>query len=404
MSTTTAVAPKRLKSRVRFRDAIAIGTFGLTNRRGRTILTALGIAIGIASMVAVLGISASSKADLISRIDKLGTNLLRVEAGQSFMGESSQLPPESPAMARRIGPVQNASSIAKLQAKVYRTAEYRVDNGAEVIATEPQLISTLEAHMAQGRFLQAGAGDLPNVVLGSVAAERLGLTSLSGAPTVSIAGRQFAVSGIMQEMELHPDLNRAVFISVAAAESHLNVKVVPTAVFARTTPDQVDAVRSVLAQTVNPTAPNEAKVSRPSDALEARAQVDQNLQTLLLGLGGVSMLVGGVGIANVMIISVLERRGEIGLRRALGATRSHIASQFVMESAALSLLGGILGALIGVGVTYGYASQQGWAFSVPIAGLVGGTAVSLLIGAIAGLYPAIQASRLDPAEAVRPVG
>jgi putative ABC transport system permease protein len=374
------------------------------SRKGRTVLTATGIAIGIASMIAVLGISASSKADLIAQIDRLGTNLLQVKAGNDLFGESAQLPEEAPAMVRRIAPVTQATSISQIDADVQRNEFTDETNGIDVFATETHLAGTLEAELTHGRFLDRGTRTLPTTVLGSVAAERLGIASLTGAPTVQIGGRTFAVIGILDPLPLNPDIDRSALIGNEAAETHLGAKVVPTAIYIRADPTHVEAVRSVLPRTTNPGNPNEVSVSRPSDALEARAEVDKNLQNLLLGLGGVALLVGGVGIANVMIISVLERRGEIGLRRALGANRIHIATQFVLESAALATLGGVLGAGLGAGVTIAYAHQQDWRVDVPLEALSLGIVAALALGALAGLYPATRAARLDPAEAVRPAG
>lgn len=390
------------RSRLRPVDAAATGTHGLRSRRGRALLTAIGIAIGIASMIAVLGISSSSKADLIAEIDRLGTNLLQVRAGNDLFGDSAQLPVESPAMVRRVGPVQEASAVAKLKTDVQRSRLIEETNGLDVLVAEPDLVATLDGKLATGRFVEHETAHLPVVTLGSVAAERLGITSLDGGPVVRIAGRDFAVAGILEPFPLSPDLDRSVFIGAAAATDILGAEVVPTTIFLRTDPDQVEAVRAVLPRTVNPGDPNEVEVSRPSDALEARAQVDESLQSLLLGLGAVALLVGGVGIANVMVISVLERRGEIGLRRALGATRTHIAVQFVLESVALAALGGLLGAALGVGVTVGYARRQDWLIDIPVGGLGMGVAAALALGAVAGLYPAVRAARLDPAEAVRP--
>lgn len=389
-------------SKLRPVDAVITGTHGLRSRKGRTLLTAIGIAIGIASMVAVLGISSSSKADLIAEIDDLGTNLLQVQAGQSIFGESAKLPESAPAMVRRIVPVQNASSVSALDTDVQRNTYLDDTNGLEVLATEPQLLDTLEGTLAHGRFLDTQTATVPTVVLGSVAAERLGIDDLRGGPTVQIAGRTFAVIGILQPFPLNPDIDRSVLIGNAAAEEFLGADVIPTAIYLRANPDHVEQVRNILARTTNPADPNEVTVSRPSDALEARAKVDQNLQNLLLGLGAVALLVGGVGIANVMIISVLERRGEIGLRRALGATRRHIATQFVLESATLATLGGILGTGLGAAATYIYAKQQNWLVDIPTQALTAGIAAALALGALAGLYPAVRAARLDPADAVRP--
>ncbi len=393
----------RWRSRLMPTDALITGTHGLRSRKGRTLLTAVGIAIGIASMVAVLGISASSKADLIAEIDELGTNLLQVQAGSNMFGERSTLPEEAPGMIRRIAPVEQASSVSTLDTDVQRNEYSDDNNGLDVLATETQLLDTLDGVIERGRILDRQTATIPTVVLGAVAAERLGIDDLLGAPTVQIAGRTFAVIGVLEPLPLNPDIDRAVMIGNEAAERFLGAEVVPTAIYLRADPDFVDDVREVLAPTANPAGPNEVNVSRPSDALEARAKVDENLQNLLLGLGAVALLVGGVGIANVMIISVLERRGEIGLRRALGATRRHIATQFVLESASLAALGGVLGTALGAAVTYSYAKQQDWLVDIPVRGLAGGIAVALLLGAIAGLYPATRAARLDPADAVRPV-
>lgn len=390
------------RSRVRVADAAATGTHGLRGRPGRTILTAVGIAIGIASMISVLGISASSRADLLAQIDELGTNLLQVRAGQDIFGSSAKLPAESPEMVRRIGPVEHATAVSELSASVNRHEHAVGANGLDVLAVEPELLATLDGSLRTGRFVDQETADLPVVVLGSVAAERLGIHSLDGAPAVDIAGRRFAVVGILEPFPLSPDLDRSVLVGTAAATRLLGAEIVPTAIYVRADTDAVDAVRGVLPRTVNPADPNEVQVSRPSDALEARAQVDESLQNLLLGLGAVALVVGGVGIANVMVISVLERRGEIGLRRALGATRRHIAVQFVLESASLSVLGGLLGVVLGTAVTAGYARRQGWLIDVPTQALAAGIVAALVLGALAGLYPAVRAARLDPADAVRP--
>ena len=164
--------------------------------------------------------------------------------------------------------------------------------------------------------------------------------------------------------------------------------------------DAVTAVAAILAATANPQNPNEVNVSRPSDALAAKQATDTTLTALLLGLGAVALLVGGVGVANTMVISVLERRPEIGLRRALGATRGHIRTQFLAESLLLSALGGAGGALLGIAVTTGYAASQHWPAVVPLWATTGGLLATLLIGATAGLYPAWRAARMPPTDAL----
>ena len=392
------------RSRLRPADLIGTGTVGLRTRRARAAFTALGIAIGIASMVAVLGISASSRADLLAELDKLGTNLLQVQPGQDFFGNEKTLRPESTSMVRRVGPVDDASAVSKLNASVRRNDREptAVRNGVDLYATDVGLLDTLEGSVASGRWHDRASAELPTVVLGAVAAERLGIGDADVGARVWIGDRWFSVIGVLDPLPLNPDIDRAALIGLDAARTVLDAKALPSTIYLRSAPEHVDAVRNVLARTVSPGSPEEVSVSRPSDALAARAEVDQNLQRLLLGLGGVALLVGGVGIANVMIISVLERRTEIGVRRALGATRGHIRNQFVVESTLLALLGGLLGVAAGFGVTGFYANRQGWLVALPLQGLVLGVLAALAIGAVSGLYPAIRAARLDPADAVRP--
>jgi putative ABC transport system permease protein len=277
-------------------------------------------------------------------------------------------------------------------------------NGLSVLATETSLLDTIEGTLARGRFLDKDTSTLPTVVLGAIAAQRLGITDLTGTPTIVIDGERFAVIGILDPLTLHPDLDRSVLIGETAATEYLGFELYPTRIYARTSPQHVDDVTRVLGRTVNPGAPNEIEVSRPSDALEARAAVDQGLQRLLVGLGLVALTVGGVGVANVMVISVLERRSEIGLRRALGATRRHIGLQFIVEAATLTTIGGLTGITIGATITYLYAQRQGWTVTVPANIIAAAVATALLLGLVAGLYPAIRAATMNPADAVRPAG
>lgn len=400
-----AAATVRLQpSHLRAGDVLRTGTLGLRGRRGRAVLTAIGIAIGIAAMVAVVGISASSKADLLADLDRLGTGLLQVSAGQTMFGESSTLPESASAMIRRIGPVQNAAATTGVDATVRRNDHIPSSEtgGIAVHAAEPDLPAVLGATMAHGRFLDAATGKYPAVVLGSVAATRLGITSLEGSPKVWLGDQWFAVVGILDPIELAPDIDRSALIGYDVAVARFGTSRSASTIWVRSDEAHVGDVRTVLAPTANPESPDEVNVSQPSDALEAKAQADTALTALMLGLGAVALLVGGIGIANVMVISVLERRTEIGLRRALGATRRHIRAQFVVEAIVLAAIGGVIGIGLGAAVTAGYAARQGWRVDVPVSALAAGVGVALAVGAIAGLYPAARAARLAPAEAVRP--
>jgi putative ABC transport system permease protein len=376
---------------------------GLRTRRLRSILSALGIVIGIAAMVGVLGLSESSKSDLLAQLDRLGTNMLRIEAGSGIGIGTGELPDESTAMVSRIGPVEQVASISETDARVYRTdlVPSGQTGGISVAAVDQNLLETLQGEMASGVFLNEAASDLPVTVLGSVAAERLGVTAGDNGSIVWLGDEWFSVVGVMETLDLSPDLDRSALVSYTAADTYLDHEGVPSTIYARTDPNDIDDVRSVLPATVNPENPDEVEVTRPSDALEAKEAADQAFTNLLLGLGAVALLVGGVGIANVMVISVLERRGEIGLRRALGATKRHISIQFLGESLLLATIGGIGGVLLGAAVTAAYAWSRGWGVLIPEVAIIGGMAAAIAIGVVAGLYPAMRAARVSPTEALR---
>jgi putative ABC transport system permease protein len=393
------------QTRLRWPDLARLAGVGIRTRKLRAALSALGIAIGVAAIVAVLGLSSSSSAGLLAEIDRLGTNLLTVTTGSNLFGETTALPTQAPGMIARIGPVTRVESTGSTDANVYRTPLIPAvnTNALSVQAASLGLPSAVGTSVTTGRYLNAATANEPVAVLGAAAAQRLGIDRIYPGERIWVADQWFYVIGILRPATLAPEIDSSVLVGFPAAERYLGFDGHPTTIYVRSRTDQVEAVHSVLAATANPKAPSEVNVSQPSDALVARAKAKGALNSLFLGLGAVSLLVGAVGVANIMLISVLERRSEIGLRRALGATRGHIRIQFLAEAILLALFGGIGGVAVGALATAIYASTKGWAVVVPTVAWAGGFAAALVIGATAGLLPALRAARLSPTDALRTV-
>lgn len=392
-----------MRSKVRPGDLVGLGARGLAARPARAVLTAVGIAIGIAAIVAVIGISASGRADLIRTLDRLGTNLLRVTPGTGILGGGTEVPEEARVMAARIGPVESATQVTAVDATVRRNDLIGdlETGGIGVFAARTDLLAELGGQLATGRFLDAATERVPAVVLGDVAAARLGISDLDPRPRVFVGDTWFTVIGILDGLSLHPDLERGALIGYPVAAELFDTGRSPTTLYVRADPESLNDVAEVIPATVNPQQPDAVEVTRPADALLARRAADQALTGLLIGLGAVALLVAGVAIANIMVMSVLERRTEIGVRRALGATRGHIRMQFLVESMLLALIGGVAGTVLGAAITAAFAANRGLTLDVPPAGIVASIGVALLVGALAGLYPARRAARIPPAEAVR---
>ncbi|SFR69935.1 putative ABC transport system permease protein [Agromyces sp. CF514] len=390
-----------LRSRLRTGDLVGLGFHGLRARPMRAALSALGIAIGIAAMIAVVGISTSSEALVKQRLAALGTNLLTASAGKDFFGADTALPSDAVDRVRRVDGVEQASWTSVLdQVHVYRND--RVDRGAtqglSVAATDLELLGTTSSTLASGSWLNATSERYPAVVLGAKVAERLGIVSVGS--MVQIGDQEFTVVGILARSPLAPELDVTALVGGPIASELFAFDGSPTTVYERGDDERVAEVRRLLPSTIDPESPTEVKVSRPSDALAAKNTIDQAFTGLLVGIGSIALLVGGIGVANTMVITVLERRQEIGLRRSLGATRGHIRSQFLVEAMLLALCGGIAGTVIGWAITAVVAASNGWLVAVPAAVLVAGVAATVVVGAVAGALPAARAARTSPTAAL----
>ncbi|MFJ9585837.1 ABC transporter permease [Streptomyces acidicola] len=384
-------------------DILSLGLLGIRTRKVRAALSALGISIGIATLIVVTGIPASSQKALMNRLSALGTNML--QAVPARQEPPVQLPPESVDMAGRIGPVTVASAVANTHAEVFRNDRMSASDysGLTVLAGKVDLLEAINAKVGSGRFLSTDRDRFPTAVLGSGAASLLGIPKITAeqpAPQIYINRRWFTVIGILERTPLSPEIDRSVLVGWDAARDLLKFDGHPTVIYIKAVESQIEAVRDVLPATINPELPGLVQVSRPSDALAAKRATESTFSALFLGLAGVALLVGGIGVANTMVISVLERRREIGLRRALGANRGQIRSQFLTESVVLAGLGGLTGTILGALATVGYATHQGWPPVIPLSSVAAGLGGAILIGMLAGVYPSVRAARLTPTAAL----
>jgi putative ABC transport system permease protein len=395
-----------MRSRLRAADAVALGVLGVRARRVRAALSALGIAVAIAALVSVLGIAASAKADLLAQLGSEG-NLLTLAAGQTFSGSPSPLPTTAQAMISAIPPVREVTAVANVaSATVRRSAAVPAldTGGITVMAAQPSLLHTLSVTLLRGHFLDGVAQRYPELVLGYSAAQNLGIAELTAATQVYVAGRYFVVVGILAPVAVAPEIDDAALVSFPVAHTWLRLDGGPTRIYLRADPDHVASVAAVLPFTASPQQPEAVEVRRPSDILVARIAAKTAFVALFLALGAVALIVGGVGIANIMVISVLERRAEIGLRRALGARARHLALQFLLESTALAAIGGTLGIVLGALATAAADRVAHNPITIPPYVPFAGIAAAVTIGILAGVYPAIRAARLTPATALRATG
>lgn len=388
------------RSRLRGADIVRLASVGLRARPTRAFLSALGIAIGIAAMIAVVGVSMSSRAGLQQQLESLGTNMLTAESGTNAAGVNIPFTADAQERLNRIDGIENASSTERIDANVYRSRliDPNETGGIVTLAAQSQLLDVVAGSIDKGQWFTPATASFPTTVLGSESAKRLGVTSIGS--QVWLGNRLFTVIAILKPVTLATELDSAALVSPKIAQELLGATGKPTTVYERGNEAQVEQIRERIAPTLAPENPSSVKVSRPSDALAAKYAADQAFTSLLIAVGSIALLVGGIGVANTMIISVLERRQEIGLRRSLGATRNHILVQFISEALLLAFLGGVLGAVFGVGVTGGMAWANGWPFSLAPWVVGAGLGVTIVIGALAGVYPSIRASRISPTAAL----
>jgi macrolide transport system ATP-binding/permease protein len=396
--------------RMELRDLIAEAGAGLMARPARVGLTVLGTVIGVAALVATLGLSKTAGNQIVGRFDAIAaTDVVITPAPTAQRGSPDVIPWDAEARLRRLNGVAAAGTLSEVDVRgeLVRSVPINDPLGQTelqlpVRAASPGLWRAARARLNAGRFPDAGHSARAErvVVLGANAARRLNISNLDQQPAIFIGDRQYQVIGLLGEVRRQPSLLGSITIPEGTARREFNLTA-PGSVQVETNVGAVEVVTRQAPAALSPTDPTQLRVASPPDPKKLRGNVQNDLNALFLLLGGVSLLVGALGIANVTLVSVLERVGEIGLRRALGAARRHIAAQFLIESTVMGLLGGIIGASLGTLVVVGVSASRTWTPVlqpwVPLAAPL----IGALIGLLSGTYPSLRAAAMEPVEALR---
>ncbi|MBU97798.1 MAG: hypothetical protein CL429_01770 [Acidimicrobiaceae bacterium] len=390
-----------------FREILGVAISGLTARKIRTLLIMLGPVLGAAGIVAAVGLNESAKGDVRQTLERLGTNLIVASADGTFSGgEAPTLPEDAVDRALNVSTVDRVAGVTEIGSLTVLPSQGGRDFfrtiPVPVLTSDQNLLEVLDAKMLYGRFINGADED--NYFRSAVIGQDLAgdYQYLPGeVRTIDVNGEIYGVIGVLENVDLVPKLDTAVIIPKSAAEQDFDIEQKPTTLYVRSTEGTVDSTADALPVAINLGGNEGVTVAVPSDLLEAQGAVDTTLRNILFLMGGLALLVGGVGIANVMSISVIQRSGEIGIRRALGHTKVTIAMQFVLEALFVGVLGGLAGVLAGVGVIYLVSAVLGWiaTLNIPLFLVAGGMA--LIVSVIAGLYPAWKAARLEPLETLR---
>jgi putative ABC transport system permease protein len=390
----------------RWRELLGVAWNGLSARKIRTVLIMLGPVVGVAAMVGAVGLTESAKGDLKESLAALGTNLITVEAGGTFGQENPTMPKNAVSRVKAVDTVQRASAVAEVEGVLTvphaGAEEFYEAFPVPVLAADTRLPRALEVRMRSGRWLRTS--DLRDqnraVVIGRGLAEEYGV--LGGEiRTIRLNDRDYGVVGVLDSVALDPSLDNAVFVTQWAAEHDFGTAGEPTKLYVRAVEGQTEATSDAMSTAIALGGPDQVSTKIPSDALAASAQADETLQQTALFAGILALVVGGIGIANVMSISVIQRSTEIGIRRALGHPRSSIALQFLLEALFVGILGALAGLLVGVAVVYLVSAAAGWVVVIDYGRMPMWVVLAVAVSVVAGLYPSGKAARLEPLETLR---
>jgi putative ABC transport system permease protein len=388
------------------RDLLGVAWAGLTAKVTRTVLIMLGPIVGVAAMVGAVGLTESAKGDLKAELAALGTNLITATAGGSFGQQNPTFPADAVRRVQAVPTVEAAAAISELSGVIALPSAGSADHYAAfpvpVQAADLALPSVLEVPMQGGRWLNRAdvANHARAVVLGSGLAKEYGY--LPGeVRTIRLGETDYGVVGVLDPVKLEPKLDNAVFMTQWAAEHDFGTEGKPTKLYVRAVDGRTQETADALPTAINLGGPDEVSTEVPTDALAASAQADKTLQQTALFAGLLALAVGGLGIANVMSISVIQRSSEIGIRRALGHRRSLVAGQFLLEALFVGVLGGVAGAALGVALVYGISALAGWVVVVAYGKVPLWIGLAVGVSVAAGLYPSVKAARLEPLETLR---
>lgn len=402
------VPPARMAARDLFSEAVA----GMFARPGRTVLTVLGTVLGIGALVATLGVAKTAGNQIVGRFDELAATSVVVTNEQGFFGGQGPrvaLPPDAEERLLRLNGVTAAGSLGSVDVgdALVRSVPIpdplaQTEFQMSVYAASPGLLDAVRGNLRTGRWFDTGHSERADrvVILGPGAAQRLNVTRVDQQPVVFVGDDALVVIGILDTVQRQPELLNGLIVPEGTARALYEYESASTVQI----DVEIGAASLIAEQAAIALAPNEPGlllVQKPPEPADLRREVESDVNALFLVLGGVALLVGAIGIANVTLVSVLERVGEIGLRRALGAARRHIAAQFLVESTAMGLFGGVIGASLGVLVVVAISASRTWTPVldpwVPLAAPL----IGAVTGLLAGLYPALRAARLEPVEALR---
>jgi len=391
----------------RLRELVGVALTGLFARKVRTALLLMGPTIGVAAIIAAVGLTDSAKGDLKRKVDELGTNLIEASASSSFGAQNPTLPADAVERAFTVRTVESVSAVVELANIVVTPYEEAAEQyetvPVPVLAADMQLPAVLQVPLVSGRWVNSfdEENGARTAVIGIGLAREFEVLP-DEQRSILLDDKEYAVVGILDEVELEPGFDNAVFIPFATADADfVDDDILPNKLYVRADPGRVDDTAEALTTAINLGGPDEVQTELKSEALELAAQSDRQLQLIVVSMGLLAIIVGGIGIANVMSISVIQRSSEIGIRRALGHTRSTIALQFIFEAVVVGVLGGLLGITVGVAAIGVGVAIAGWVFTLQPMLVPGGILLAVVISVAAGLYPAVRAARLEPLETLR---